>query len=177
MSIYLLSCSGNGLFFLDVLGRWSWDAWTKKIMHGWDTAWLRHQSCLRSLDSAEVFEGFYHQWPDGNTNRCGQTSATGRSSHRSSIETSQIRLIIASYESIPPIRYCYFLAWINMSAVFLHSPLNHFGCMEDPVFQVGLVTSLGQSCPLMTPVVGILFGKRDTLWTRWDKPCSSVTVK
>jgi hypothetical protein len=31
--------------------------------------------------------------------------------------------------------------------------------MIDEVFQVGIATYLGQSCPLMSPVVGWYFGK------------------
>ena len=51
-------------------------------------------------------------------------------------------------------------AWTKISAVFLHSPPDQFGYMEDPVFQVGiLATYLGQPCPLIAPVVGQFFGK------------------
>ena len=47
-----------------------------------------------------------------------------------------------------------------MSAVFLHSPPDQFGYIEDPVFQVAVATYLGQPCPLMQPLVGRFFGKK-----------------
>ena len=35
-------------------------------------------------------------------------------------------------------------AWNRTSAVFLHSPPDQFGFMEDPTFQHGFVSYLGQ---------------------------------
>ena len=49
-------------------------------------------------------------------------------------------------------------AWGRTSAVFLHSPPDHFGFMEDPVFQHGFANYLGQPCPLVAPLVGMYFG-------------------
>ena len=46
----------------------------------------------------------------------------------------------------------------KLSGEFLLSPPDHFGFMEDPVFQVALSTYVGQPCPLMAPVVGRFFG-------------------
>ena len=42
----------------------------------------------------------------------------------------------------------------SLSGAFLLSPPNQLGFIEDPVFQVALTTYLGQSCPLMGPLVG-----------------------
>ena len=51
-------------------------------------------------------------------------------------------------------------AWTPMSAVWLHSPPDHFGYIEDPVFQAVMVTYIGQPCPTITPVVGTSFGRK-----------------
>jgi hypothetical protein len=50
-------------------------------------------------------------------------------------------------------------AWTKMSTTFLLSPPDQLGYMEDEVFQVGIATYLGKSCPLMPPVIGPYFGK------------------
>ena len=48
-------------------------------------------------------------------------------------------------------------AWNRTSAVFLHSPPDQFGFMEEPTFQHGFTTYLGQPCPLIAPLVGMYF--------------------
>ena len=53
-------------------------------------------------------------------------------------------------------------AWSKMSAVWLHSPPDQYGFIDDPIsiFQVTTATYLGQPCPLMQPLVGRYFGKK-----------------
>ena len=46
-----------------------------------------------------------------------------------------------------------------MSSVFLLSPPDQFGYMEDPIVQVAFTTYLGQPCPYMAPLVGRYFGR------------------
>jgi len=41
----------------------------------------------------------------------------------------------------------------KQSGVFLLSPTDHFGYMEDTVFQVAFATYLGQACPVIAPLV------------------------
>ena len=50
-------------------------------------------------------------------------------------------------------------AWTKMSSMFLLSPPDHFGYMENPHFMISLATYLGQPCPVMAPVVGRFYGK------------------
>ena len=50
-------------------------------------------------------------------------------------------------------------AWRKSSAVFLHSPPDQFGYIEDQIFPVAVAQYLGQPCPMMAPVVGRFFGK------------------
>ena len=50
--------------------------------------------------------------------------------------------------------------WSKSSAVFLHSPPDPLGYMEDPIVQVALTTYLGQLYPLMSLVKGCFFGKK-----------------
>ena len=47
------------------------------------------------------------------------------------------------------------------SGVFLLSPPDHFGYMEDTIFQVALATYLGQPFPMIAPLVRQYFRKRD----------------
>ena len=46
-----------------------------------------------------------------------------------------------------------------MSAAFLTSPPDAIGYLGDNVFQVSTATYLGQSCPIIAPVVGRFFGR------------------
>ena len=47
-----------------------------------------------------------------------------------------------------------------MSTVFIHSPPDQYGFIEDPIFQVASATYLSQPCPHMQPIVGRYFGKK-----------------
>ena len=46
----------------------------------------------------------------------------------------------------------------KMSSVWLHSPPDQFGYIEDLLFGVMFATYLGQPCPAIAPVVGRFFG-------------------
>ena len=46
-----------------------------------------------------------------------------------------------------------------MSYVFLHSPPDHVGYMENETLRMGFARYLGQPCPVMAPMVGRYFGK------------------
>jgi hypothetical protein len=53
-------------------------------------------------------------------------------------------------------------AYLNcgrMSYVFLHSPPDHVGYMENETLRMGFARYLGQPCPVMAPMVGRYFGK------------------
>ena len=47
-----------------------------------------------------------------------------------------------------------------MSGTFILSPPDHFGYMEDPIFQVAVTIYFGQACLLITPLIGRYFGKK-----------------
>ena len=52
-------------------------------------------------------------------------------------------------------------AYLNcgrMSYVFLHSPPDHIGYMENETLRMGFARYLGQPCPVMAPMVGRFFG-------------------
>ena len=67
-------------------------------------------------------------------------------------------------------------ACTKMSSIFLHSPPDHFGYMEDPVFQVAWTTYLGQACPLMAPVVGRYFGKNGDVLDKYGANLASASL-
>ena len=50
----------------------------------------------------------------------------------------------------------------SMSSMWLHSPPDQFGFIEDPLFCVIFATYLGQPCPAITPVVGKILGSSGT---------------
>ena len=52
--------------------------------------------------------------------------------------------------------------WTKLSSVWLHSPPDSFGYIEDPLFGVMFTTYLGQPCPAIAPVVGRFFGHNGT---------------
>ena len=49
----------------------------------------------------------------------------------------------------------------RLSGTFILSPPDHFGYMEDPILQVALATYVGQAYPLIMPVVGRYFEKKE----------------
>jgi hypothetical protein len=61
----------------------------------------------------------------------------------------------------------------KMSSQPLLSPPDQFGYMEDPVFQVMIVTYLGQPCPIMAPLVGRYFGKNGAQLDRFGANLAS----
>ena len=50
----------------------------------------------------------------------------------------------------------------NLSAVVLQSPPDAIGYMGDNVFDVVMISYLGQPCPINAPLVGRYFGKKGT---------------
>ena len=59
---------------------------------------------------------------------------------------------------------------------FLLSPPDEFGYMEDPQFQIALATYLGQSCPVLAPVVGQYFGKKGVVLDQYGTNLASAAL-
>ena len=53
-------------------------------------------------------------------------------------------------------------ACTEYSGMFLLSPPDCLGYVKRPLFQVAVLTYLGQPCPLMAPLVGHYFGKKES---------------
>jgi hypothetical protein len=67
-------------------------------------------------------------------------------------------------------------AWTKISATFLLSPPYQLGYMEDEVFHVGNATYHRQPCPLMAPVTGRYFGKRDEQLDRYGANLAAASL-
>jgi hypothetical protein len=50
-----------------------------------------------------------------------------------------------------------------MSAVFIHSPPDHLGFMDNETIQMGIAKYLGVPCPIIAPLVGRFVGRKGTV--------------
>ena len=66
--------------------------------------------------------------------------------------------------------------WTKSSPIFLLSPIDEFGYMEDTEFTMSFTTYLGQECPVMKPLVGRFFGKKGQVLNKYGTNLASATL-
>ena len=70
-------------------------------------------------------------------------------------------------------------AYLNcdrMSYVFLHSPPDHVGYMENETLRMGFARYLGQPCPIIAPLVGRYFGQRGQLLDKYGRNLAAAAL-
>ena len=60
--------------------------------------------------------------------------------------------------------------------VFLHSPPDHVGYMENETLRMGFARYLGQPCPIIAPLVGRYFGQRGQLLDKYGRNLAAAAL-
>ena len=70
-------------------------------------------------------------------------------------------------------------AYLNcdrMSYVFLHSPPDHVGYMENETLRMGFARYLGQPCPVIAQMVGRYFGQRGQQLDKYGRNLAAAGI-
>ena len=130
----------------------AWSQLTSSFQEAAEPQQLHDENCLLNQDTPNA--GFYK---DGSIAKSVTKAITNELEKARSDKLS--KSIAESLNKDNYERWSH-TACDRTSSVFLHSPPDQYGYMEDEVFQVALATYLGQPCPIMAPLVGRYFGKK-----------------